>query len=130
RRPSLERLPGAARQPDAAAALVGGRPDARRVASLGVERHYVREVHRALLLDHAADLAAALGVPHGAGLLVALLDVEDLDEHASLLRLDAQHLTGLPLVLAVDDLHLVALAHPRRYVYTSGSRESYLMKFL
>ncbi len=62
----------------------------------------VRDVQRGFLLDDAAGLA------HGrAGM--ALHHVDALDEDTIVLRLDAQDLAGLALVLAGDDDHLVAL---------------------
>ncbi len=59
------------------------------------------------LLDHAADRLGALSAGDLLRALVALDDVQALDEHAVLLRLDAQHLASLTAVLAADHDHLV-----------------------
>src|SRR3954469_8697270 len=77
----FEALPAAAADAHHPARVVALGADPRGLVRLRVERHHVRDVDRALLLDHAADLAAALNVADRARLLVPLLDVQPLDEH-------------------------------------------------
>src|SRR5437868_6066670 len=75
--------------------------DAGRLVALGIDMGNVRDVQHGFLLDDTA------GLPHG-GAGVALHHVDALDEDAAVLGQDAQDLTGLALVLAGDDDHLVA----------------------
>src|ERR1700712_5337738 len=75
---------------------------ARRLAVLGVNERHVGDVDRPLLLDHAAGL-----VGPGGGALVALDDVQALDEDAAAVGLHAQDLAGLAAVLARDEHDLV-----------------------
>src|SRR5581483_11630800 len=111
RRPSLvDRLPRARRDPLALAALAGD-PHAGRVAGLRVEQHHVADVDRAFLLDHAANLAAALGVAQGARPLMALDDVGPLDVHALVLHVHAQHAAGPAFRFAGYDLHHVVFSN-------------------
>src|SRR5207302_296122 len=124
----FEPLSAPAPDADLAPGVVARSADPRRITGLRVQRHDVGGVDRPLLLDDAADLAATLDVPDRARLLVALLDVEPLDEDLVALRLDAQHAAGLPLVLAGDDLDHVVLPHARGHYRTSGARETIFMK--
>src|SRR6185503_14005226 len=126
----VDLLPGALRDAHPAAALALD-PDARGVARLRVEQHHVRDVDRALALDHAAlGGLGPLRVAQHHRALGALLDVEALDEDLLLAKVDAQHLAGLALVLAGDDLDEVVAADLRavRHQRTSGARETIFMK--
>src|SRR3954452_14242620 len=106
-------------------------PDASGLVVLGIEQGHVGDVDRPLLLDHATGLAGtALRL---LGTLVALDDVQVLDEHPLGLRVRPDHAPGLALVLAGLDQHgVVGLdSHPLRHGYrTSGARDTILMKFL
>src|SRR3954447_2715943 len=105
--------------------------DARRVVRLRVEQHHVRDVDRALLMRHAADLAGALRVADRARALMTGGHVEALDEEALLLRLDRLDGAGLALVLAGDHLDGVALADLQAVGHgqsTSGASEMIFMK--
>src|SRR5688500_309576 len=107
-------------------------PHARRVARLRVQQHHVRDVDRALALDHAAlSGLGALRVAQHHRALVALLDVQPLDVDLVLLHVDAQDLAGLALVLAGDDLDQIVAAdlRPVRHQRTSGASETIFMKF-
>src|SRR5260221_5463697 len=92
------RLPGEADF----AAVERLKADAGRLIALGIDMGDVRDVEHGFLLDDAA------GLTHG-GTGMALDHVDALNEDAHVLRLDAQDLTGLALVLAGDDDDLVAL---------------------
>src|SRR6185503_12464775 len=112
----------ALRHPHAAALLGAAHADARRLVVPGVHQRHVGDVDGALLLDHAHG-----GVgPAGRRALVALDDVEALHVDPLLLRVDAQDLAGLALVLAGDDDHLVVRPEPHQS--TSGASETIFMK--
>src|SRR5215218_1285432 len=97
-----------------ASALADLDADAGRLAVLGVEQHHVGHVDRPLALDHAGDRVGTAG----RRALVALDDVEALDEDLVLLAIDAQDTAGLAAVLAGDHDHLVVSANARRHVTT------------
>src|SRR4051794_2313563 len=97
---SVDPLPAAAGDAEALAVLARD-ADPGGLAVLGVEDGHVGHVDRPLLLDDAALLA------HLVGPLVALDDVQALDEDLLLGRVDAEHAARLALVLAGDDEHLV-----------------------
>src|SRR4051812_46789694 len=108
--------------------------DARLVA-FGVEDHHVRDVDRALALDHTAERGFALRPRHLLRAGVALDHVQALDEDAAVLGVDAQDAAALAAVLARDhldtvagaDLHRRALGH-LGHQSTSGASETILMK--
>src|SRR3954462_14565175 len=109
---------------DAHAAAVVAALDAhpRGLLLLGVEDRHVRDVQRTLLLDHAdGHVRAPRQRP-----LVALDHVEALDVDALALRVDADDLAGLALVLAGDDHDLVV--RPDLHHSTSGASETIFMK--
>src|ERR671923_1762760 len=87
--------------------VLAGDPHARGLLVLGIEEHDVGDVDRAFLLDHAAYLLGPLGAPNLLRALMALHDVETLDEDALLARLDAEHAARLAAVLAADHDDLV-----------------------
>src|SRR5947209_3100813 len=109
---------------DADALALGSRggADAGRLLGLGIHQRHVGDVDGALALD---DTGLGVGVERGRS-LVALDDVQALDEDAVLLGLGAQDLAGLALVLARqhDDLVVAADAHQS----TSGASEMIFMK--
>src|SRR5436189_3840775 len=108
--PSLVDLLAGLRRDPLALTVLARDAHARRVVRLRVEQHHVGDVDRALLMRHAADLAATLRVADRARALVARRHVQALYEDAILLRLDRLHGAGLSLVLAGDHLDGVALA--------------------
>src|SRR5207237_9861153 len=76
RRPSsFEPVSAAPAHAYLAAGVVNRRANPRRIPALRVERHHVGAVDRPLLLDHAAELAAAMHVAARARPLVELLSV-------------------------------------------------------
>src|SRR3954451_16698542 len=113
----------ALRHAHAPALLGAAHADARRLVVPGVHQRHVGDVDGALLLDHAHG-----GVgPAGRRALMALDDVEALHEDPLLLRVDAQDLAGLALVLAGDDDHLVV--RPEAHGFgPSGATEAIFMK--
>src|SRR3954451_20120493 len=88
---------------DAAAVLAADDPDARRLVVLGVGDRHVGDVDRPLLLDDADRRVRAAG----RRALVALDDVQALDEDLLVLDVDAQDAAGLALVLAGEHDHRV-----------------------
>src|SRR4051794_36053557 len=107
---SLVDLLAAALRDALALTALAGDLHARRLVRLRVEQHHVRDVDRARLVRHAADLAGTLGVADRARPLVPGRQVEAVDDHAVALRLDGEHGAGLALFLAGHDLAGVALA--------------------
>src|SRR5687767_2368179 len=105
----------------ATALVVARDADPRRLVVLGVDDRHVGDVDRALLLDHAHLRVRAAGV----GALVALDHVQPGHEDPVLLRVGAQDLAGLALVLAGDDDDLVVLADAHQS--TSGASETIFM---
>src|SRR3954469_1616792 len=99
-----------------------GRADPGRLLLLGVDQRHVGDVDRRLALD---DAGLRVGV-HRRRPLVALDDVDALDEDAVLLGLGAQDLAGLALVLARDHDDLVVTTDPHQS--TSGASEMIFMK--
>src|SRR6478609_2688899 len=108
--------------------------DARALA-FAVEDHHVRDVDRALALDHAAERRFTLRAGHLLRARVALDHVQSLDVDALVLRVHAQHAPALAAVLARDHLDAVARADLHRFVLdharhqsTSGASETIFMK--
>src|SRR3954447_12123730 len=89
---------------------------------LGVDERHVGDVDRTLALD---DARLRVGIHRGRA-LVALDDVDALDEDAVALGLGAQDLAGLALVLARDHDDLVVTTDPHQS--TSGASEMIFMK--
>src|SRR5213075_2383036 len=98
------------------------RADPGRLLLLGVQQRHVGHVDRAFALD---DPGLGVGVERRRA-LVALDDVQALDEDAVLLGLGAQDLAGLALVLARehDDLVVTTDSHQS----TSRASEMIFMK--
>src|SRR5919109_4174260 len=109
---------------DALAVAVGvpGQPDPRRLLVLGVDDRDVGDVDRTLLLDHPDRHVRAAGQRA----LMALDHVQAFHVDPLLLRVGADHLAALALVLAGDHDDLVVLADAHRHS-TSGGRLTIFM---
>src|SRR4051812_35835774 len=79
------------------AVFVDAHPRPRRLAALRIDQHHVGDVNRRLHFDDAALLLGR------ACLAMLLHDVHTLHGDATLLRIDANHLAALPLVVTAHD---------------------------
>src|SRR5919108_1199264 len=104
------------------AVAVAADADAGGLVLLGVEDRHVGDVDRTLLLDHPDGHVR----PAGQRALMALDHVQALHVHPLLLRVGADHLAALALVLAGDHDDLVVLADAHRHS-TSGARLTIFM---
>src|SRR5437899_2381140 len=105
--------------------LLAADPD--RLVALAAEHHDVRDGERRLLLDDATTALLS------ARLLMALDDVQSLDEHVPVVGRDARYLTALPALAAGHHQHRIALfdLELRRHLQrTSGASEMIFMNFL
>src|SRR5918997_6144060 len=93
--PSVDLSPRALRDAHPGTLLGAAGADARRLLVLRVQQRDVRDVHRALALDHADLRVGARGVRAR----VALDDVDPLDVDPVVLAVHAEDLAGLALVL-------------------------------